>query len=253
MTAPTATDAVQRATAVVEQLAAGGVASRLIGGLGIAVHRHASSPPSLDRSYGDVDVVVAAGASSAVTAALAGSHIANRRFNALHGDRRMLFHRADDGEQLDVFVGRFSMCHSLDLSSRLVTVTAGLSPADLFLTKAQIVEINDKDLLDIVSLMHHHAAEKVDDPTADIIDLGRLSQVCAADWGWYTTVTDNLAKVAERATDLLPPADAGKVGARCHQVADHLVAAPKSLRWRARAKVGRRVPWYELPEEIAHG
>ena len=27
---------------------------------------------------------------------------------------------------------------------------------------------------------------------------------------------------------------------------------PKSLRWKARAKVGERVRWYEVPEETAH-
>ena len=28
--------------------------------------------------------------------------------------------------------------------------------------------------------------------------------------------------------------------------------APKSFRWKARAKVGERVRWYEVPEETAH-
>jgi hypothetical protein len=29
-------------------------------------------------------------------------------------------------------------------------------------------------------------------------------------------------------------------------------AATKSLRWKARAKVGERVRWYEVPEETPH-
>ena len=29
-------------------------------------------------------------------------------------------------------------------------------------------------------------------------------------------------------------------------------AAPKSLRWKARARVGERVRWYEQPEETPH-
>ena len=29
-------------------------------------------------------------------------------------------------------------------------------------------------------------------------------------------------------------------------------ATPKSLRWKARAKVGERVRWYEMPEETPH-
>jgi hypothetical protein len=40
---------------------------------------------------------------------------------------------------------------------------------------------------------------------------------------------------------------AGRVGA----IAAAITSAPKSLRWRARARLGRRVPWYELPEEVA--
>jgi hypothetical protein len=29
-------------------------------------------------------------------------------------------------------------------------------------------------------------------------------------------------------------------------------AAPKSLGWKARARVGERVRWYETPEEVGH-
>jgi hypothetical protein len=29
--------------------------------------------------------------------------------------------------------------------------------------------------------------------------------------------------------------------------------APKSTRWKLRARVGERVPWYEQPEEVGHG
>ena len=31
-----------------------------------------------------------------------------------------------------------------------------------------------------------------------------------------------------------------------------LDAAPKSARWRLRARVGDRVPWYNEPEEVGH-
>jgi hypothetical protein len=29
-------------------------------------------------------------------------------------------------------------------------------------------------------------------------------------------------------------------------------AVPKSLKWKTRARVGERVRWYELPEEVDH-
>jgi hypothetical protein len=28
-----------------------------------------------------------------------------------------------------------------------------------------------------------------------------------------------------------------------------MAAAPKSLKWKVRARAGERVPWYELPDE----
>jgi hypothetical protein len=32
----------------------------------------------------------------------------------------------------------------------------------------------------------------------------------------------------------------------------HADAAPKSFKWRLRSKVGERLRWYEVPEEVAH-
>ncbi|OLT19459.1 hypothetical protein BJF78_10825 [Pseudonocardia sp. CNS-139] len=84
----------------------------------------------------------------------------------------------------------------------------------------------------------------------DVIDLARLEAVCGRDWGWYTTVTDNLPRVLALAEELLPRPAAARVAERITSVTDVLAACPKPLRWRARAKVGRRMPWYELPEEI---
>jgi hypothetical protein len=36
---------------------------------------------------------------------------------------------------------------------------------------------------------------------------------------------------------------------RLAEIAD---AAPKSMQWKMRSRVGDRVRWYELPEEVAH-
>ena len=37
--------------------------------------------------------------------------------------------------------------------------------------------------------------------------------------------------------------------ARLHEIANDV---PKTLKWKTRARVGDRVKWYELPEEVAH-
>ena len=40
---------------------------------------------------------------------------------------------------------------------------------------------------------------------------------------------------------------------RVDTLVDALHSAPKTLRWKARAAVGTRVPWYATPEEVQRG
>jgi hypothetical protein len=170
----------------------------------------------------------------------------------------MLFYDTGNGRQLDVFVGVFAMCHELDLNRRLNHHPQALDAADLLLTKLQIAEINRKDIVDATRLMLTH--EVVETPTdaagsaaPDVLSLTRLRQVTAADWGWYTTFTDNLALVRASVPELLTGEESEHVTMRIDTVATALDEAPKSMRWRARSVVGRRTPWYELPEEVDRG
>ena len=87
------------------------------------------------------------------------------------------------------------------------------------------------------------------------LDTDRFGKLLGADWGWWRTVTGNLAKlpglIAEK-PDLIPPGAPSTRSRRasgCCQLAD---AAPKTVKWRLRSNVGDRVRWYELPEEVAH-
>jgi hypothetical protein len=231
---------------------------RLLGGVGVALHDHRPVPAALERGYGDLDVVVPPKSARATTAALtAAGYEPNERFNALHGAQRMLFYDLENKRQVDVFVGTFSMCHRLDLSGRLGEHAFGLDAADLLLTKLQIHEINRKDLVDAVRLLLTHENADIGGGTAepDAMSLDRLRAVTSTDWGWFTTVTDNLRLARAAAADLLDPEEASIVEARADAIDESLRAAPKSMRWKARSVVGRKSPWYELPEEVggAHG
>jgi hypothetical protein len=233
---------------LVDGLAERGQVARLIGGLAVAAHRHGPMPGNLARSYGDIDVVVPPRASAPFQEAMESlGYVPNKRFNNLRGDRRMLFYDEPDERQVDVFVGRFDMCHGLELRDRLDTGTRTLFPSDLLLTKLQVVEINRKDLLDALTLVLTH---ELGDDAADALDVGRLVAVTAGDWGWFTTFTDNLRRLPDLSFDVLDPDSAAGVADRVRQLLEALEAAPKSLRWKARAKVGRKVKWYELPEEV---
>lgn len=235
------------------------VNARLIGGLGVAAHDHTPPPPALVREFADIDLVIPRKASRPSARALKElGYTANARFNALHGARRLLFYDLTHRRQLDVFVGEFAMCHSMTLDDRLDRHPVALTAADLLLTKLQIVQLNRKDVLDAARLLLNH--EITDDdvdaagrPGTDGLSSGRILSVTTADWGWYTTLSDNLDKVAMG----LPADLAGPVAAvvipRIEQLLAAMSQAPKTARWKARSLVGRHKVWYQLPEEVAAG
>jgi hypothetical protein len=244
-------DIAAEARHVLDGCAAHQVSARLIGGLAVAHHQHLATPPELRRSYGDIDIVIGRKQGRGTSAALTElGYEPNERFNALRGDRRMLFYDTANGRQIDVFVGTFAMCHTLDLSGRLTLTPDTLSPADLVLTKLQIVEINNKDLVDAAQLLRNHQLGRGDEAGRDEVSLDRLAAVTSADWGWYTTVSDNLAKLAGFAGDALAEPDAAAVTERTQAIQRAIDEPGKSLRWKARARIGRHAPWYELPEEV---
>lgn len=229
---------------------ASGVRARLLGGGGVALHAHREIPAPLRRTYGDLDYVVRRSDGSAFRRLLeASGYEPNARFNALHGHRRLLHYDSLNERQIDTFVGDFTMCHALDLGDRLPADGLSLAPVDLLLTKLQIVQVNDKDLVDVLVLLGDHAV----DAGPEAVDPSRLAAIVGRDWGWYTTLSDNLEKLEERgrAIEGLEPDLRARLVDRIAEVRTVVEGAPRSLGWRARAAVGRRMPWYELPEEVA--
>lgn len=226
-----------------------GVTTRLLGGVAIALLAREPLPEPLRRAYQDIDLAVKQNDTPKLRTLLDEiGYTPNRQFNNLHGERRLLFYDEVAHRQIDVFVGRFKMCHTLDFNDQLTRAPETLAPADLLLTKLQIVEINRKDLLDAVALLW--ACDTSTDPSAQAIDLSRVAKITSRDWGWYTTLSDNLQLVGPLVSETLDEVDARMVIERVRTIRETVEAAPKSIGWKTRAALGRRVQWYELPEEV---
>lgn len=227
-----------------------GLALRLFGGVAIWLRSDARTRTVLGRSYADVDLVAHRRGSRAVRELLeAEGYVPERTFNATHGASRLLYHAQDNAFHIDVFLDHFEMSHELDFESRLEVEPLTLPAADLLLAKLQVAEINRKDLTDAAMLLLDH--ELADSDGAARLNVGHVSEVCAGDWGLFTTVSDNLEALAG-VTPELPLEDAQRV-ALTEQIAslrERLDAAPKSRAWKLRAKIGRRKRWYEVPEEV---
>jgi Uncharacterised nucleotidyltransferase len=214
-----------------------GVAVRALGGVGVLLHCPQALSRGPHREFADLDVAVPRDASRQAPAVFeAAGYEPDRRFNARMGDRRMIF-RGPVGK-VDVFVGAFEMCHRLDLSPRLALERDTLTASDLLMTKLQIVEVNQKDVVDAALLLSEH---ELGEGPGDHIDVAYLATLVYDDWGLWRTATQTLGVIAERRDD---------VAARAHGVVDALNDLPKGKRFRLRARVGERKRWYELPDEI---
>jgi len=170
----------------------------------------------------------------------------DHQFNGLNGHRRLLFYDTVNERRVDVFVGRFEMCHTWPIAARLSSAEKTLPLGDLLLTKLQIFAINEKDQRDIFNLLHGHKLTDDDEG----INVAYIAKICAGDWGLWRTTTMNIER-ARGATQRfqLAPQDEAVVLSRLDDLRKRIDAEPKSRRWKLRARVGERVQWYEDPEE----
>ena len=224
---------------------------RLIGGLAIKVHSPNASHRALEREYPDIDFVTdKAGAKKLTDFLPAMGYTPNKTFNTLSGDRRQLYYDEPRGRQIDVFIGDFEMCHKLPLADRLHVEPLTIPLAELFLSKAQVVQLNRKDVLDLLAILLDHEVGPRDEET---INTQVIADLCAKDWGLYTTISITNQKL----TDVLYGGDVEldegqkkTVEKRLVTIQEAMDVAPKGLTWKARAKVGTRVRWFEEVEEV---
>jgi hypothetical protein len=232
-----------------------GAAINALGGVGVSL-RAGALPESLQREHGDLDVVVRRSERRQVEAALAETGLVpDELFNRMNGHRRQVWWTAEGDDHVDVFLGRFDMCHDMDLEARVDPTHRALPATDLLLTKLQVVEINAKDVRDAGALLWGIEISEEDEP--GVISTRRLADVLGGDWGFFTTVQDNLTRVPDQLAALAAAEEAPvRVGAE--RIMEALEAAPKTRAWRMRARIGRRKRWYTLPDESldddeAHG
>jgi hypothetical protein len=244
-------DPLPEAVTLVAGATSAGLRLRLLGGLGVRV-LCPDFPPRL-RPGQDMDLACAGKGRRDVAAYLEKSGcVPDKMFNSLNGDRQMYF-IAPSGRPIDVMVDRLVMCHTLDFRSSLRNSSLTLDPADLLMSKLQIVELNAKDVHDITHLLAGlPIAAASPEP---FIDVGRFREVLGGDWGWWRTSTASLEKLPALLADSpgLVPGDARfDPLAQTTRLLDAAASAPKSMKWKLRANVGDRVRWYERPEEVNH-
>ncbi len=239
-------DPLEEAKRVLGEAQQSRVVLKLIGGVAVCLRCPSAKRPNLARRYVDIDLVGFSKQSAAIKKLFAQMGYASRdRFNAMYGDRRLIFNDPEHQRRVDVFLDVFEMCHTLNLKERLLFDGWTIPPADMLATKLQIVEINPKDYKDLVAILIDHEVGSSDD---GMINGKYLAKVCSADWGMYKTMTMNLERLAGSVPDFQLGEDERVVDVRIKRLQKLIRDEPKSLRWKMRARIGERAPWYQLPE-----
>ena len=230
-----------------------GVALRLLGALAFAKRcpRHAYLQETLKRVYTDIDFAAYGRDVKKVRALLAGEGFVEDGFTYVESEgSRMVLNHPGTGLHLDVFLDKLEFCHTIPWKGRLESHEWTIPLAEMLMQKMQIVQINEKDIIDTIMLLLEHP---LGDEDGDVINIGLVAQVCAKDWGWWRTLTMNLEKVRQMAGsyDALGPNEKERVAQQVDAAMARIDGEPKSMGWKMRAKVGDRKKWYRDVGELA--
>ncbi len=170
----------------------------------------------------------------------------NPRLMMLYGQDRHIYFSDRYTERvpmIDVFYDRLAMNHTVDYRGRLEIHPYCVSLTDLLLQKLQIVQINDKDLKDAMLLLLAAPAGVAEQ---DQINMRYLAHLMGDDWGFYYTATTNLGKVkaATAGVAALSPEQRAAIQEKANRLLQAIEEAPKSGKWKGRARIGTRKPWY---------
>lgn len=242
----------EEAARAMDAVEAAGLEMRLTGGVAIATISPSALRPPLQRTYGDIDFVGRRKDVREIECLFAAlGYVAEEEFNSLHGERRLFFIDRENQREADVFLDNVDACHQLQLRDRLAIRPRSLPAADLLLSKLQVVNTTPKDYQDAIAVLADHEVVERDGPEG--IALERIEEVCCNDWGWWKTVTMVAGPTLEMARKLHEEGKIGpEAGERLALIAEQLETAPKSRKWKLRARVGERVSWYEEPEDLEH-
>jgi len=218
-----------------------------VGGVAVSMRCPSATRPPLGRKRVDIDVVGHRKETSKINQLFKElGYKPRERFNAFQVTR-LIFNDLANARRVDIFLDVFEMCHKFDFKKRMELEPNTLPLADLLSTKLQIVEINEKDMKDILAMLLDHDISTEDG--SDMINGGYISKLCSEDWGIYKTFTINLGKIPDYASRAgLDEAQKKIALDRAEKLKTMIEGAPKSMGWKMRATVGERRRWYELPE-----
>jgi hypothetical protein len=165
------------------------------------------------------------------------------------GVKRLIYQHPVTAIKTDVFMDDLVMAHVVPFVGRLELDSPTISVTDLLLSKLQIHEVTENDLIDMLVLLSDH---DVGPQARETVDAGYIASLMSKDWGFWYTTRANLEKLegAVDRYDALPAAAATGVRNRIARLRQEIDDAPKTRKWKMRSRMGTRVRWYEEVAEV---
>lgn len=185
-------------------------------------------------------------------------YIADERVMALYGKRRHIYAHPEGLYHVDIFFDKLEFSHDVNFGSkpgsgRLELDYPTISLPDILLGKIQIHQINEKDIVDIITLIRSHQIGEVDE--REILNAKYIAKVLADDWGFWYDANMNLRKVQEFADSYykkgkLNLGELSDVVEKTSIIIQYIEKEPKTKRWHKRAKKGNKKTWWRLVETV---
>jgi hypothetical protein len=229
-----------------------GILLRVIGSLAFQMHcpKYGYLQAAMGRAYTDIDFGAYSSQAKQISELMTGmGYVDNREVYIGSEGERAIFDKPGTGLHVDIFYEKLDFCHTIYWKDRLEVDYPTIPLTELLLEKMQIVQINEKDIIDTIMLLLEHSLGNVDEET---INIKLAAQLCANDWGLWRTTTMNLDKVKQLAQHYtqLTPEQKSKVTSQVDDILTRLNDEPKPLAWRLRSRVGDRVKWYKEVDEV---
>jgi len=249
------------AMGIIDEARRYGVQLRLMGGL--AVRRYCTDLGFMDREYSDIDLVglsvqnrelhevftrLGYAENQFVTQSTGAGQLQYVKTEVLRdaAGRYRIGEKRGAGaplvDHIDLFMDVMRMDHDLDVRARLLVDDYAISPADAFIAKLQIGQINEKDAHDVIALLKDVPLRRADDESS--VCLPYLAETCAGDWGLHRDVMGNIETVLAMVDDYdLSDEEMALVYGRLAAIREAIETEEKTVRWKLRARVGTRVAW----------
>jgi hypothetical protein len=240
-------DRIAEAIQIIDTARKKGAILRLIGGL--AVRNHCEIIDFCERDYGDIDLVGLKKHFKKINEIFKElGYKENRNVAIATSGQQMQFYKEDLEDHVDVFLDTFRMEHDVVLKNRLTIEDYTISISDILVTKLQIYTMNEKDLRDILTIVKDIPLGEED--KSGIINMKYIAKLCSRDWGLYTDILSNIDKCLNLMHHYnLSSEEVEQIQSSFGVLKDAIEHEPKTLKWKLRAKIGKKKAWYRVVEE----